>query len=80
MDDAKIELVAKKDGATLTMEGDETTIKKGDNDLVIGASGIESKNKKFVMKGDSIDIQGKRDYKIGAQNVSYKFKGTFKIG
>lgn len=80
MDDQKIELVAKKDGATLTMEGDETTIKKGDNDLVIGANGIESKNKKFVMKGDSVDIQGKRDYKIGAQNVSYKFKGTFKIG
>lgn len=80
MDDQKIELVTKKDGATLTLKGDKTTIKKGANDFVVGNDGITSKNKKFVMTGDEISIKGKRTTKIIGTNMTLKVSGTLKIG
>ncbi len=80
MTDKKIEMTTKEEGATLTLEGDKTTIKKGDNDIIVGPDGVVSNNKKFVMKGDSVDISGKRSYKISGQDVKYSFKGMFKIG
>ena len=80
MTDKKIEMKTKEDGATLTLEGDKTTIKKDDNDLVVGPDGVVSNNKKFLMKGDSVDISGSRTYKISGQDIKYAFKGMFKIG